>query len=249
MLTTTISRAAALTAATLLFAACEQTDGATAATGSAEGTDAPVSADPDSNWVRTVTKTPEGGYLMGNPDARVKLIEFASLACPGCARFHADSMSELKGEYVASGDVSYELRTFVLNQPDYVATAIARCQTPQAFFALADAFFSNQRDWLAGFQNLQEADIERLSTMNPTDAMVEFGRMGGVAEFVRSRGIPAAKYEECVRDEDTLAEVEAIRKSGIEEYNVTGTPNFVLNGEPIDGFSWEEIKAEINAAL
>ncbi|MBZ6378471.1 hypothetical protein B5C34_12715 [Pacificimonas flava] len=240
---------ASMLAAAALLAACNSGDEATAGAAEAGADSNLKAAEGSENWVRTIAKTEEGGYRIGNPDAPVKLVEFASLACPHCATFHEEAMPELKGEYIASGDVSYELRTFVLNQPDFVVTAVARCQTPEAFFALADAFFENQRGWLGNFQQMERADLERLGTMDPQDAMVEFGRMGGVDEFVRARGIPGSKFESCVRDEETLAEVEAIRQDAVETYDLTGTPTFVVNGERIDASTWEQVKERLDAAL
>lgn len=234
-----------------LLISCNQAEEATAADGtdgSAE-TVAAADADGDTNWVRQITKTPEGGYLMGNPDAPVKLVEFGSLACSHCADFHAQAMSELKGDYIASGDVSYELRTFVLNPADFVVTAVARCTTPEAFYALADAFFENQGTWLSGMAGISEEDAARLSGMDPTQAMVEYGKLGGIDDFVQARGIPESKYEQCVSDPEAQAEIEAIRTDAIENYDLTGTPTFAINGERIEGGTWPDVKQALDAAL
>jgi protein-disulfide isomerase len=240
---------AALFGAALLIS-CNEADEAVAGaeSGAAATTDAAV-ADGETNWVRTVSKTEEGGYLMGNPDAPVRLIEFASLACPHCASFHETAMTELKGDYIASGEVAYELRTFVMNPADYVATALARCSSPEAFFALSDAFFENQQSWLAAAAGVSQEDAQRLGTMEPQAAMAEFGRLAGLDQFVRARGIPASRYEACVSDEETMAEVEAIRADAIENYNLTGTPTFVVNGEVVDANSWPGVKAALDEAI
>ena len=64
--------------------------------------------------VAVIAATPEGGFRLGNPDAKVKLLEFASLTCPHCGDFHAAAFETIKTKYVASGNVSYEFRNFVL---------------------------------------------------------------------------------------------------------------------------------------
>ncbi|EMD84522.1 thioredoxin domain-containing protein [Pacificimonas flava] len=245
---TTLRRFVPVFLGTALLISCNQAEEATAANAdgaAAEGAD----TGNDGNWVRQITKTPEGGYLMGNPDAAVKLVEFGSLACSHCADFHEQSMRELKGDYIASGDVSYELRTFVLNPADFVATAVARCTTPEAFYALSDAFFENQGTWLQGMANISQEDAARLEGMNPSQAMVEYGKLGGIDDFVRARGIPESKYQQCVSDESTLAEVEAIRTDAIENYDLTGTPTFAINGERIEAGTWPDVKKAIDAAL
>ncbi|MGB7404606.1 MAG: thioredoxin domain-containing protein [Pacificimonas sp.] len=216
--------------------------------GEANAAEAPE-ANSSTNWVRSVSETPEGGYLMGNPDAEVKLIEFASLTCPACRNWHETAMQDLKGKYIASGDVSYELRTFVLNTPDYIATMVSRCTTPEAFFALSGAFFERQQQWLGQFQTISEADQQRIQSMGPAEGIVELGRLGGVADFVKARGIPASKFESCLTDEAEQAEVEEIRRSGVEDLGVAGTPTFFVNGDRMDGNTWEAVQQRLDAAL
>ena len=74
-----------------------------------------------------VVRTPEGGYLMGNPKANVKLIEFGSMTCPHCAEFEEQRGEQLIDTYVKSGRVSYEFRNFVRDPFDLAASLIARC--------------------------------------------------------------------------------------------------------------------------
>ncbi|MEM8827059.1 MAG: thioredoxin domain-containing protein [Pseudomonadota bacterium] len=240
----TLLRTAAPALLATLVAACGEAGSSTAA---AEPAD--IAVDTETNWVRQIEKTEEGGYRIGNPDADVKLVEFASLSCSHCATFHAAAMTDLKGKYVASGNVSYELRPFILNQPDFVATMLARCTTPQAFYALSDAFFERQSQWLGGFSQLGEAELGELQGMEPEAAMARYGQLGGLDEFVRARGIPASKYNACVTDTAEREQLEAIRTSAIEDYELGGTPTFVLNGEKIEGTTWNTIEPQIQAAL
>ena len=67
--------------------------------------DAPaaVAAPAGQNWVDTVTATPEGGFRMGNPNAKVKLVEYASLTCSHCAHFHTQILPDLKKKWIDTG--------------------------------------------------------------------------------------------------------------------------------------------------
>ncbi len=233
----------------LAVTGCNETGEGSAQAQTAADAPADAGADTAAKWVRTVTKTPEGGYLLGNPDADVKLVEYGSLACSHCAEFHEASMTELKGDYIAGGKVSYELRPFVLNPPDFVATTLAKCTTPEAFFALSDAFFENQRTWLGNYSSVTPEDQQRLASMDPVAAMAEYGRLGGLDKFVQARGIPASKYASCMQDENIRNEIEEIRRSGIEDFKVAGTPTFFLNGEEVAGNRWDGVKEAIDAAL
>ena len=84
-----------------------------------------VSAAP-ADWSATVTTRPDGAYVVGNPAARVKLVEWASYTCPHCRAFAEQSRPVLEGRMIRSGQVSLEVRHFILNGPDFAAVAVAR---------------------------------------------------------------------------------------------------------------------------
>ena len=133
---TTALRFAMVAGLALATAACGDKTETTAATTTTTPTSTPAGTD----WTKVSAATPEGGFRIGNPDAKVKLLEFASLTCPHCKDFHESAFATIRDKYVASGNVSYEFRNFVLNGPDYAATLLARCKGAPGFFALADAF-------------------------------------------------------------------------------------------------------------
>ena len=79
---------------------------------------------PAVNWTRTVVATPEGGFRMGNPNAKVKLVEYGSLACPHCRHFEQTGYKPLVQTYVRTGRVSYEFRNLLLNAPDLAVSLL-----------------------------------------------------------------------------------------------------------------------------
>lgn len=201
-------------------------------------------------WTSVVEATPEGGFRVGNPNAEVKLVEFASLTCPHCAEFHEQGMSTLLNTYVASGKVSYELRNFILNGPDYAATLLARCQGPATFYKLADAFFEQQKKWLEPFANLTEADQQRLQALPADQQMVGLADAGGLDDFMRTRGMPRAKFQQCLTNQGDIAKLAAIRNEAISKYNIPGTPAFVINGELVqDTATWAQLEPKLKAAV
>ena len=104
-------------------------------------------------WTDVISATPDGGYLMGNPQAPLKLIEFGALSCSHCAAFSKEGFPKLKDEYIASGRVSYELRLFMLNALDVPAALLATCGSPEAVIPLSEQFW----DWQPNmFTNLQK---------------------------------------------------------------------------------------------
>jgi protein-disulfide isomerase len=237
----------AVSALALMLTAC----GEKTATPAADAPAGPAVAAPaGQNWVDTVAATPEGGFRMGNPDARVKLVEFASLTCPHCREFHEAATATLKSKYVASGNVSYEYRNFVLNGPDYAATVLARCQGPAAFFGLLDNFYADQMGWTEPFGRIGKADQEALSKLPEDQAIARMAELGGLADYVKLRGIPRAKFDQCLADPAQLKAVNDLRNQAVNELKLTGTPSFIINGTVQEGvFSWADLETKLQAAL
>ena len=123
--------AVAALAGVLLVAACDKKpDSATTASASIPPV-AGASAAPGAptNWLDTVVATPQGGFRQGNPDAKVKLLEFGSLTCSHCGAFAHEGVPELRAKYIATGKVSYEYRPFLLNGVDFAPSLLVRCQS------------------------------------------------------------------------------------------------------------------------
>lgn len=202
------------------------------------------------DWTQVVVATPDGGFLMGNPDAKVKLLEFASLTCPHCKDFHAQGAGIIKSKYVASGDVSYEFRNFVLNGPDYAATMLARCQGPGPFFGLLNAFFVDQASWIEPFTKLTPAQSQALSALPQDKQMGALAEAGQLDAYVRTRGIPKAKFDACLADAEALKTVADLRTQATEKYKLTGTPGFIINEVTQDGvYDWKTLEPKLIAAL
>lgn len=202
------------------------------------------------DWNSVVTATPEGGFRVGNPDAKVKLLEFASLTCPHCREFHEAAMPTIKSKYVASGNVSYEFRNFVLNGPDFAASLLARCQGAQPFFGLLNAFYTDQAAWTEPFATMSPADNARLSALPPEKQIAALAEAGKLDAYVRARGIPRAKFDQCLADAKAQATLTALRTEATDVYKLTGTPGFVINGKTQEGvYTWAGLEPKLQAAL
>ncbi len=187
---------------------------------------------------------------MGNPDARVKLVEYGSLTCPHCAHFYAEAMDKLKANYIASGKVSYEFRNFVLNGPDYAATLLARCKGAPGFFPLANAFFTKQSQWTEAFAHLAEADSARLAGLAPDKQIAALAEIGKLDAFVAPLGINRAKFDACLADKAASEKLLSMRKDAVETWKLTGTPGFILNGKTQEGvLTWEALEPLLQATL
>jgi len=221
-----------------------------AATKTAATQSAHAAASKTVDWTTVVQKTPEGGFIMGNPKARVTLIEFASLTCPHCAAFHNEAMNTLKNEYVKSGKVRYEFRNFILTGPDYAASLLARSQGTKRFFPLLDAFFSRQEQWVKPFMQVTEEQQKQLAAVPQQQQIKALAELGKLDEYVRRLGIPKAKFDQALTDQAEIKRLADMRKEAIETYQISGTPSFVLNGKKLESVSsWPDVRARLDAAL
>jgi len=201
-------------------------------------------------WTEVVTATPEGGFRMGNPNAKVKLLEFASLTCPHCKDFHESAFSTIKAKYVASGDVSYEFRNFVLNGPDYAASLLARCQGAGPFFGLLKAFFDDQASWVEPFTTLSPDEQKRLGGLPQDQQIAAMAAAGKLDEYVRARGITKAKFDQCLTDPAAIKTLADLRTQATDTYKLTGTPGFIINGKTqAEVFDWQTLEPKLQAAL
>src|SRR5688572_26733982 len=141
-----------LASAALAATACNAEKGNSATDKGPEVTAAPVAAPNNGDWSTIITKTPEGGFLMGNPNAKVKLVEFGSMTCPHCAEFDHQGGKALIDNYVKKGLVSWEFRNYVRDPFDMTATLLARCGGEASFFGLTRNLFTDQKDWIGKIQ-------------------------------------------------------------------------------------------------
>ena len=131
-------------AAVLASGACNAENGTSANGNSAAATKA-VPPPQGGDWSTVVTQTPEGGFLMGNPNADVKLVEFGSMTCPHCATFDEEGFEALSNSYVKNGQVAFEFRNYVRDPLDITLSLIARCGGEERFFPLTHAMFDSQQ--------------------------------------------------------------------------------------------------------
>ncbi|MGL4543687.1 MAG: thioredoxin domain-containing protein [Polymorphobacter sp.] len=251
-------RGAIFAASVITLAACDNSasDAATGAKSKPATSAAAPAAVPTAvpaavkDWTKVVAATPEGGFRMGNPNAPVKFLEFASLTCPHCKDFHEAAMPTIKAQYIATGKISYEFRNFVLNGPDVAASLLARCQGPEVFFNLLNAFFANQTAWVEPFAKMSAADTARLQALPADQQIAALAVTGGLDGFMRTRGMPRAKFDQCLADKAAFNKLTAIRTDAVDTYKLTGTPTFVINGVTQEGvFNWEQLKPKLAAAI
>ena len=199
----------------------------------------------------TVTIDPNGGHVLGNPHARIKLVEYMSYTCPHCAAFQTEGVVPLRAAFVSKGLVSLEVRHFLRDPVDLAAALISNCATPAQFFPLHEALLRAQPGWFP--------IMDKISTDTAMRARWEAGdngaRMRAIAsdlhlyELAAAHGVPRANADRCLGDTALMhritAETEAADKAG-----VNGTPSFTLDGMLLAGtYTWQTLEPQLQARL
>lgn len=233
--------------ALIALAACNSSGGNTAAPAASavKATPAPAGTE----WATTVVATPEGGYRMGNPAAPIKLIEYGSLTCPACAAFAQQSFEPMKAKYIASGKLSFEFRSFLLHSPDLMATMVMQCGGAAPFFGLLEAAYADQQNWLGKLSAMTPADQQRLQGLPIAAQNTALAQMSGLDQFAIQRGVGADAIKQCLADPAMPDKLLKVRDTATKEFNLQGTPTFVINGKTVPNVaSWADLEPQLIAA-
>ena len=215
-----------------------------------EVTAAAVRAPNNGDWSTVVARTPEGGFLMGNPNARVKLVEFGSLTCHVCAEFEEQGGKALVDNYVKKGLVSWEFRNFVRDPFDVAASLLARCGGEAAFFGLTRSLFADQQEWVGKIQAADPAQVQALQTMLPAQQFSTIADLGGLKQYAAMRGVPRAKGEQCLADQNEVNRLVQMNTDAVTNYSISGTPTFLINGSVVERtVRWEALEPKLRAAI
>jgi protein-disulfide isomerase len=204
---------------------------------------APRAAAAPVDWSKRVAATPEGGFVMGNPAARVKVIEYASLTCPHCADFAAAAKAPLAAR-VKTGRVSFEYRSFVLNGMDLTATLVARCAGPAGFFPLADRLFATQSQWVGRISGMPQAQKDQLKALPDGQRLGRLAEIGGITQIAAQAGVTPQRANACLADTAALERLGTVYEAA-SALGVEGTPTFFINGKMVHAHDWRELDALI----
>jgi len=152
---------------------------------------------------------------LGNPNAKVKVIEYASASCPHCARFDLEVFPTFKAKYVDTGKVSYTLKEF-LTEPEVVAAGgflLARCAGKDRYFPVLDAVFRAQNEMV------QSGDVRT--------ALARIARAEG--------GMSDEQFSACMRDKAAQTALSARVTRHLKVDRIEAVPTFVINGTRFEG--------------
>jgi len=201
-------------------------------------------------WADVVSRTPEGGYRMGNPDAPVKLVEYGSRSCPHCALFDKEGVPALRDGPVAAGKLSYEFRDFPVHGAiDMGPILLGQCVEPAQFFPMLDQMMRSQDQLLAKTSSITPAEQAQLQNQSPVKVAAYLADKLGYVEFVKQRGVPEAKARACLTDQAKLTDIAKNLQIADQQYQISGTPTFIVNGKVQANVNdWATLKPALAAA-
>lgn len=247
-----IRNAIVCAAAVLALAACNKhkNEGSTAVVNQ---TVTITTATPPSGgtWADVVNATSDG-FMMGNPNAKVKLIEIGSLSCPHCKAFEDEGVPTLVEKYVKSGQVSWEFRPYVIHGPiDMAADLVIRCNGLKTFFPLAQALYKDQPLWMAKLEAVPQDKVEQIQNLPTNQVFVQMASLMGLQDWAAARGVPQAKSNQCLSDQKMIDhEVQVTSNVSTQYPDFEGTPSFVINGTLLaKTASWDKLQPQLDAAL
>jgi protein-disulfide isomerase len=161
---------------------------------------------------------PLGEMALGDSNAPNVVIEYASMTCSHCAAFHNEVFDEFKTKYIDTGKVYFIFREYPLDALATAAFMLARCGPKERYFPLVDLMFDRQPEWAF--------------TDNPKQALLT---------FVRQAGFTEETFNACLTNKELQDGVLAVKNRGSNDFGISSTPTFFINGEEHrGGFSIEE---------
>ena len=197
---------------------------------------APIAAPDGTNWGETVTVSDADGYVLGNPDAPLKLIEYASHTCGACANFSATAKPGIQ-EYVATGVVSFEQRNLVRDPIDLTIATLVRCGAKENMQTLSDLAWQNLQETFNNV-NANNAAYQAAGELPPEQRFIGIAQAAGLIDFFAARGLSADQARTCLADTDAIDAFVEGSSTKANEAGVTGTPTFTLNGSKVDVNQW-----------
>lgn len=174
----------------------------------------------------TLLKVQPNDHVLGDANAPITLIEYASLTCPHCAHFSVAVLPELKKKWIDTGKVKLVYRDFPLDQTALKAAQLAECSGKDKYFGVIDMIFETQPKWATAADPI-----------------------GDLSKSLRIAGMGENEVKACLANDAVANGVVADYRGG-ETLGVNSTPTLFINGEEFKGArSVEEMDATFSKLL
>ena len=162
----------------------------------------------------SVLNITENDFVIGNIDAPITIIEYASMSCSHCASFHNDTLPDLKKEYIDTGKVKFVFRDFPYNFPALLGSMMMRCTPNEVRYDYMNALYKLQNQWV-----LEE-------NAKTTQELYKIMQSGGMKK---------EDFEACINNKDLEDKIIQEIIDAQEEFQIKNTPSFLINGNLVSG--------------
>ena len=162
----------------------------------------------------SVLKIKDNDFVIGDKDAPITIIEYASMSCSHCASFHNSTLNDLKTEYIDTGKVRFVFRDFPFNYPALLGSMMMRCIPNEVRYDYMNALYLLQKSWVVR---------ENATTMQE------------LYKIMQSGGMTKNEFDACYSDEQLENEILEGVIAAQKEFNIRSTPSFLVNGKLIEG--------------
>lgn len=200
-------------------------------------------------WSATVATSGIGAYSVGNPAAKVKLVEYFSYTCHVCGDFAKAGSAPLKAQYIDPGLVQIEYRHLVRDPVDMTASLLARCGGAKAFAGNHQAIFAAQASILDKITKATDAQQTSWFEGTTGERARKIAADTGLTALMTARGYTAAQQNACLDSVVAQAEVTGMTNIGRNADRVAGTPTFFINGRNAEVTAWPALKSKLDLAL
>jgi protein-disulfide isomerase len=198
------------------------------------------------NWNNAVIETPQGGHLVGNPAAAVKLVEYISYTCSHCAHFEVEADAPLRLTFIATGKGSIEYRPLLRNKIDLAVALLASCGPVEKFRANHTMFLRRQSDWFGEVSPTQE---QRWASPDFGTSMRAVASDLRLYDLMAGRGYTRPELDRCLSDKATGSKLAQQTQFAVEKLKVNATPSFLINGELQEAHDWAGLRPRLAALV
>ena len=157
----------------------------------------------------SVLRIQENDFYIGEPDAPVTIIEYASMSCSHCADFHNETLDDLKSEYIDTGKVKFVFRDFPFNYPALAGSMILSCVPEDVRYDYMNALYKLQKNWVMRDHSKTRSELYKI---------------------MQSGGMQQDEFDACLSDINLENDILEGVMNAQREFNINRTPSFIVNG-------------------
>lgn len=198
-------------------------------------------------WNMTVAETPDG-HLVGNPEAKVKLVEYVSYASANSLRFEREAEGQLRLAYIASGKVSFEVRNLIRHPLDLTLAMLAACGTKDRFFLNHGALLRSQDRWTDMVKRATPSQRWRWTQSDLGARNRSIASDLDLYEIMEARGYDRLSVDKCLTDKAVAARITA-QSDTAQADGIASVPAFSINGKLLDIATWAQLRPLLDESL